>query len=734
MAGRPGRSRSPGPLLRRRRRRGIPARCTRTTAQDSDRPEDRGAACGPGCDPGADLCRRGGAGAGAGRRGPGSTRRPGGDRRAGRPSWSSGCGERASPTVMEAFLAEYGLSTDEGVGLMCLAEALLRVPDAETIDELIADKIEPSNWGAHLGQLDLEPGQCRDLGADLTGRRARRRPRRPAAALRGLIRRLGEPVVRPAVGQAMKLMGRQFVLGETIGAAMERAADAGGQGLHLFLRHARRGGADRRRRAALCGGLCAGDRGDRRRGRRGDVAASPGISVKLSALHPRYEWTHRGRGDGRAGAAGARAGAGGGAGGDRLQHRRRGGGAAGAVARRDRGAARRPGARRLGRLRGGGAGLRAAGGGGDRLARRDWRGGTTGGSWCGWSRAPTGTPRSSRRRRRGCRTSRSSPASPRRTRAISPTPGGCSTRATRIYPQFATHNAHTVAAVLEHGRRPAGASSSSGCTAWARRCTRSCASARATRCRIYAPVGAHRDLLAYLVRRLLENGANSSFVNQIVDKRLPAAAIAADPLAAVEGLGEAVANPGIRAAGGALRAAAERARVERQRAGLDRGAAAGAGGVAAASLARGAVRSRRGRGAARPVREPGRPGDVVGTRRRGDARRTSRRRWRRRRRGFAAWSAVAPAERAAALRRAADLYEANAAELTALATREAGKTLADAISEVREAVDFLRYYADAAEAATGAPRGRPRLHLARGTFRWRSSPGRSRRRSARGTR
>ena len=124
--------------------------------------------------------------------------------------------KRSSPTVMEAFLAEYGLSTDEGVGLMCLAEALLRVPDAGTIDELIADKIEPSNWGAHLGHSTSSLVNAATWGLLITGRVLDDDPGRPAAALRGLIRRVGEPVVRTAVGRAMKLMGRQFVLGETI--------------------------------------------------------------------------------------------------------------------------------------------------------------------------------------------------------------------------------------------------------------------------------------------------------------------------------------------------------------------------------------------------------------------------------------------------------------------------------------------------------------------------------------
>jgi RHH-type proline utilization regulon transcriptional repressor/proline dehydrogenase/delta 1-pyrroline-5-carboxylate dehydrogenase len=127
--------------------------------------------------------------------------------------------------------------------------------------------------------------------------------------------------------------------------------------------------------------------------------------------------------------------------------------------------------------------------------------------------------------------SRSSPARRPPTSAII----GCARKllgmTDRIYPQFATHNAHTVAAVLEMAKATRPASSSSACTAWARRCTRSCGDG--TRCRIYAPVGAHRDLLAYLVRRLLENGANSSFVNQIVDEACRPT-VAACPFAALE--------------------------------------------------------------------------------------------------------------------------------------------------------------------------------------------------------
>ena len=134
-----------------------------------------------------------------------------------------------SPSMMESFLAEYGLSTAEGVGLMCLAEALLRVPDAETIDELIYDKIEPSNWGAHLGHSSplINASTWALL---LTGKVLEDDPSKPAAALRSLVRRVGEPLVRTAVAQAMKLLGRQFVLGQTIKEGMSNAGELEDEG------------------------------------------------------------------------------------------------------------------------------------------------------------------------------------------------------------------------------------------------------------------------------------------------------------------------------------------------------------------------------------------------------------------------------------------------------------------------------------------------------------------------
>lgn len=130
----------------------------------------------------------------------------------------------ADPGLMESFLAEYGLSTDEGIALMCLAEALLRVPDADTIDALIEDKIAPSDWGTHLGKSTSSLVNASTWALMLTGRVLDTRRPGPVSHLRSAIKRLGEPVIRTAVGRAMKEMGRQFVLGENITSAMKRAA------------------------------------------------------------------------------------------------------------------------------------------------------------------------------------------------------------------------------------------------------------------------------------------------------------------------------------------------------------------------------------------------------------------------------------------------------------------------------------------------------------------------------
>ena len=195
----------------------------------------------------------------------------------------------AKPGLMEVFLAEYGLSTNEGIALMCLAEALLRVPDAETIDALIEDKIATSDWGRHLGHSSSSLVNASTWALMLTGRVLDDEKPGIARALRGAVKRLGEPVIRTAVARAMREMGRQFVLGETIEAAMERAAKQEARGYtysYDMLGEAARTDADARRYhtayADAIASIAKAAKSD-------DCRRNPGISVKLSALFPRYE-------------------------------------------------------------------------------------------------------------------------------------------------------------------------------------------------------------------------------------------------------------------------------------------------------------------------------------------------------------------------------------------------------------------------------------------------------------
>ncbi len=202
---------------------------------------------------------------------------------------------QARPGLMEVFLAEYGLSTGEGIALMCLAEALLRVPDAETIDALIEDKIAPSDWGQHLGKSASPLVNASTWALLLTGRVLDDEGQGMGSVLRGAVRRLGEPVIRRAVGRAMREMGRQFVLGETIESAMRRAEGMQKEGFtysYDMLGEAARTEADARsyhlaysRAISALSQHCTHD----------SVADNPGISIKLSALHPRYEVAQRDR-------------------------------------------------------------------------------------------------------------------------------------------------------------------------------------------------------------------------------------------------------------------------------------------------------------------------------------------------------------------------------------------------------------------------------------------------------
>jgi len=277
----------------------------------------------------------------------------------------------------------------------------------------------------------------------------------------------------------------------------------------------------------------------------------------------------------------------------------------------------------------------------------------------------------------------------------------------RIYPQFATHNAHTVAAILEMAGKDRDSFEFQRLHGMGEALHETVRKEEGTRCRIYAPVGAHSDLLAYLVRRLLENGANSSFVHQITDVDVPAEAIARDPFDIVARQGLA-ANPSIPTPAAIFGASRRNSRgwditdpLVLENLDKARAAFAGPDRWSAAPMTRAP-----GSANAKPVVNPANPGERIGSVQEATAAQVEAAV------GIAVaahagWASTAVFERAAALKRAADLYEANAVEFFALATREAGKTLADGVAEVREAVDFLRYYAAEAESAEAGtqPRG-----------------------------
>ncbi|MCR9150628.1 MAG: bifunctional proline dehydrogenase/L-glutamate gamma-semialdehyde dehydrogenase PutA [Rhodobacteraceae bacterium] len=603
------------------------------------------------------------------------------------------------PGLMEVFLAEYGLSTDEGIALMCLAEALLRVPDAATMDALIEDKIAPSDWSRHLGHSASPLVNASTWALMLTGKVLEDRPPGVAGHLRGAIKRLGEPVIRTAVARAMREMGRQFVLGETIGAAMRRAAaeEAKGYGYSYdMLGEAARTMADARRYADSYAGAIAAIAAACRSG---DVRENPGISVKLSALHPRYEVAQEARVMAELvpvlrdlARQAARAGMGfniDAEEADRLTLSLKvietvladpdlaGWDGFGVVVQAY--------GRRAGPV------LDWLHGLADRLDRRIMVRLVKGAYWdtevkraqvLGLEDFPVFTRKEA--------TDVSYIANARKLLGMTD----------RIYPQFATHNAHTVAAIL-HMARDHDSYEFQRLHGMGERLHDLVLKDRGTRCRIYAPVGAHRDLLAYLVRRLLENGANSSFVHQIVDTAVPPEAVAACPFAAVEATLPTPANPRLRTGphlfapargnargfdltDGPTLAAIEAARAPHASASCD----------AAPMLAGPAAPE-----PAQPVNDPA-TGAPVGTVAAASAADVA-----------TALSAARPwdapaGERARVLEAAARLYEDHFGEIFALVAREAGKTLPDALAELREAVDFLHYYAAGARDLGRPPLGR----------------------------
>lgn len=592
----------------------------------------------------------------------------------------------SKPGLMEVFLAEYGLSTDEGVALMCLAEALLRVPDAHTIDQLIEDKIAASSWGEHLGKSSSSLVNASTWGLMLTGKvLTDDSSNRIESVLRKTVKRLGEPLIRTAVKRAMIEMGHQFVLGETINKAVIRGKSkqkAGYTYSYDMLGEAALTAKDADGYLASYGdaikALGAFSTKD-------DIRENPGISIKLSALHPRYEVSQKQRVM------------------DELV----------------------PQVKTLALLaKNAKMGLNIDAEEADRLdlsldiieavlqsnELKGWDGFgvvvqayskravgviewlyalakqldrkimvrlVKGAYWDteikqaqidGVEHFPVFTQKSATDISYMC----------------------CAQKllnmTDRIYPQFATHNAHTVAAILElatdkksfefqrlHGMGEG--------------LHEILVAKQKTRCRIYAPVGTHKDLLAYLVRRLLENGANSSFVNQIIDTSVDAKTIAIDP---IDALNHKTGTSSLQkpfdlfqperknSQGWNLRDVDDLSKFEASRTAFKNHQ------WHIKPITAGTIEATDGVNIFNPADLNDQLGSVQkATQKDVDSALKNAQNW----------QTCPPKTRAEILSKAADLYEDNSGEIFAALCREAGKSALDAVAEIREAVDFLRFYA-----------------------------------------
>src|SRR3569623_32412 len=451
-------------------------------------------------------------------------------------------GHQRRQGTLEAFLQEYDLSSQEGVVLMCLAEALLRIPDAATVDRLIRDRLGKGDWDEHLGHSHSLWVNASTWGLMLTGRVVRLAPdlqRATRGTFARLIARLGEPVIRLALKQAMRILGEQFVMGRTIEEALARSTEA----MHREYRHSF--------------------------DMLGEAALTERDAERYTAAYLQAICT---------------------------------------------------------------------------IAARD-----------------------------------------------------------AIFPQFATHNAHSVAAIREvAGRRRDfefqrlhGMGEALYHEVLHRADTQ-------LPCRVYAPVGSHEDLLPYLVRRLLENGANTSFVHRLEDERTPIDVLVADPVAEIDAR---VLKPHPRiplpryiypdrrnSAGLNL---TDRATLETLDAEMETVAATV---WHAAPCVAGHIMH----GDARPVYDPSDRRREIGTVLAAAAV-TVERAVASASEAAAEWVRRGANERAAILERAADLFEEHRAELKTLCVREGGKTVVDALAELREAVDFCRYYASAARRDFATP-------------------------------
>jgi RHH-type transcriptional regulator, proline utilization regulon repressor / proline dehydrogenase / delta 1-pyrroline-5-carboxylate dehydrogenase len=614
--------------------------------------------------------------------------------------------ERPSGGGLDAFLRQYNLASREGVILMCLAEALLRIPDAETADRLIADKISAGAWDQYLGDSDSLFVNASTWGLMLTGAIVDV-DRGDVGATRSwfakLASRIGEPVARSALRQAMKILGHQFVMGRSIDEALDRTTGSPERlyrysfdmlGESAITAKDAEGYFEKYREAIVSVGryVKAED----------DIAKRHSISVKLSALHPRYEFAQS----------------------ERVMQQLAPRLKALVQASRLAGIGLTVDAEEADRLE---LSLRLI----DSVLDSELTVGYEGFGlavqayqkrayavlqWLAARSRALGRKISVRLVKGAYWDSEIKRA---QERGLSGYPVftrkantdvsylACARLLAKstdvIYPQFATHNAHTVAYITElFGGKPGAFEfqrlHGMGEELYAQIVTDKPDSFP---CRVYAPVGPHEDLLPYLVRRLLENGANTSFVNRIVDERLPAADVVSDPVAEVDKL-KSVVHPripdpvhlfGTKRANSLGVNFADGNELTRLKQACER--AAGAGWNATALIA-----GKPGTGKevhlVNPANEQQRVG-VVAHASAEDVNRAVTSAVE----GQVEWDEMPAHERAAILERAASAFEERRAEFIARCTLEAGKSLLDGVAEVREAVDFLRYYAGQARAEFG---------------------------------
>src|SRR5262245_51979575 len=612
---------------------------------------------------------------------------------------------------IDAFMHEYGLTSEEGVILMCLAEALLRIPDKDTADALIAEKIGSGRWEKHLGASDSLFVNASTFGLMLTGsvvKLGEDKSSGPAGILKRLVARSGEPLIRQAVRQAMRILADNFVLGRTIKEALARAAalEAKGYRFSYDMLGERARTADDATRyfdRYLSAIEAIGKAAGASPGHGASLIERPGISVKLSAIHARFD---PGKEDRLASELTPR-----------LVELAR-------VARRhdltltidaeeqDRldlmldqfAAAFRHQA--LEAWAGLGIAVQAYGKRAIPVLR--------------WLRrlADQGRKRIPVRLVKGAywdseikwAQERGLADYPVLTRKLATDVSYLACMRlmladeTAFFPQFATHNAHSIASVAVaagdrayefqrlHGMGEALYEDLVG------------RGKRGVAARIYAPVGAHADLVPYLVRRLLENGANTSFVNRLADDALPVEDIVADPVEVAEHERdrrvvlmrrppETFAPVRRNSRGIPVYEPSQRAALSREIEGALTAA------YAATPIVSGEAASAR---PAELVLCPHDRGQRIGTVETAD-RSTIDAAIAAADRAALGWDLLGGAARADILERAADLYERNRVQLIAVIVREAGKTLENALGDVREAIDFLRYYANEARRLFTAP-------------------------------